>query len=472
MEPIKSSKIKSEKTRISSSRVLRSKKNDVSVSPSLEPECLSSVPENKLYNILKNNRKELPEFLEKYGDYKNLVNDITDMEVKYGTEKNPNVLEELLIKKNSVITELPTHELITVLKCLVAVLQIKLVCEIYARTGILSLMLKKHFFVQELNDVKIKSLDFINDDIKNDQTYSCVEKFDSSTFYREIVINNTLLILNWPSTLITEDVSFSNTLRDKNVPAIVILGDFMDNITTENRFCILLSSLGYRMLKFPVKQISWGDYFYKNKFYPKNSSVSTLTLFILVDRMNLTKEFIISMCGENNFLKERYSIPESHANNVNLLQSRRLIQDLVIRQKIPEWILNIENESEFLKVYVFCAKILKNKYFYIPYWIKDIPSLTFWYLSTIHRVLPEITKSDEKKFYEYMSKINNLQHEGLQCYKDKKIISPYIVSIKDAEKFILLDFSTVDSDKTWKNSYEEFVLKFNITFRTIEEPII
>lgn len=427
-----------------------------------------------LFNSLNKHetKHELVKFLSSHGtNYDKLIKTIHKLEEKYSTIEIPNVWESLLIDKKNVyncVTEIPTTELINVISCMAVVCDVEHIYELDARSGLLSLFLKKHIHNEyKRHDIMISTMKNSNNGLFLNSIGKHVASMESSPKYIKLVkhavyhmydnkldtktdYSRVMLVVNWSGNSKLHKIK--DLIQKTMVPITIILGDMYRNICKE--FVTDMTSLEYDYYHLPVKQISWADYFYKNNHYSKNTAASMMS--IIINKNIINKDSLMTMF-DNSVIDKR---PKK-------LSIRQIAQDIMMQRKIPQWIVSLEHK-QFMNMMQMYTMMMHNGFNgYVPLWIDNVKSYTFWYLSWMNKLLPKqlITYDPDKQnnhhdiFENYMKHVCGLQIHGLEHYKKQGIIKDYIGTLGEAEKFILLDAST--SNKQWKENRKTFIIQFN-----------
>jgi hypothetical protein len=392
-----------------------------------------------LSDILMSNREYLYKYLTERGTYKKIKSDMKKIEKEYSTEKRLNILEELCLSddSNNSIVEMPTVELLRTIQFLCNVFDIHTISELYARSGILSCMINNMFKNENNENIEINAYD------NTGGMYYKTEPYTRETI--EAMDYNTLLILNWPD--LHNRNNYLELLTNKRFANVIII-DNQSNSYVNDNFLIKMRDAGYTYIPLYVKQLCCYDYFEKNAWYEKNTSVSMMHLFTC-SRLELAMEFIFDGIGNETFNMPRDS-----------RTLRQLFQDFAIQGKIPLWICNIENDNEFMMIVSLYKKMCENlDNANIPYWIWNVKSFKFWCLCVHNNTLPRKLKRNKKLFEKFMRKILGLPNKGLVEYKRRKIIPEYIKTLRDAEKYIFLTYLT--DNTRYLDNYDDFVILFN-----------
>ena len=223
-----------------------------------------------LYDIFKNDREKLLEFLKvncKYDYLKELLVDIEE-------NQKDNIYDLFLsrvgleINKQKAIYELPTAELLTVIKTICDCSNIKHIEEIAAGQGLVSATLK-NYLGEEYNVEATDGGRWSN--TSHNKTYYPVTR----KLYLEYCLDNAfnfdnkLLLISWVPTTDLRDLI--KLLEIKKPKHIIIIGCPFD----KQIFSIRSLNFGYQGSTIPVKQLCYRDYYKNNKYF----------LLILVDHL-------------------------------------------------------------------------------------------------------------------------------------------------------------------------------------------
>jgi len=355
------------------------------------------------HNLLKHCDSKLVDFLKNYGNYTNLSKLITIFE-----KNGPiNILGKLLNvqDRKMTISELPTRELLNIIRGIMVSYDLKYAHEIYARSGILSKCLKEHCM-----DMDIEVFAYDCYPTPTDTKFIKISNIDK--IYETKNISYSLIIVNWPH----NKSNIHHILKKLNPKFILFIGDIGGMTKIENAHT-WLHNKGYENTILYGKQISWTDYFYYNQEKSCHSN-SALSLYTLT-RTKINKSNLIEIIGpENCIVKKEKSMID-------------LLYDLAIQEKIPLWICRNVPAIELYSKYIHDGL----KKLSIPIWITNIDTLKFWlYCNMNYRLRQSI---DEKTFYHGLALINNLKQNGLHWALANSIVSDKIKNMEDAENEII-----------------------------------
>jgi hypothetical protein len=333
-----------------------------------------------------------------------------------------------------------------------------LVSEMYARSGLLSCMINDMFKSSEKSVVVNAYGDnnVINED-SNNSIYYNVKKL-TPTLIKNID-KNSMIILNWPN--FNKRDNFLKLFMNNRFKCIIVIENQLNYKFVNQKFIKGMISKKYKYIPLFVKQLSCYDYFKYNKHYEDKTCVSMTHIFIN-SNIEITKEDIILGTSESNYVTKRKK-----------QSTRQIFQDMAIQGKLPLWICNTEDESNSNHQYGFehlvnlYKNILLNPIYnhVIPTWLSNIHEIKFWCVCMEQNLFLDKFNYGTN-FRDYMDKILNLQYKGLNTYKQEQIISDYIISLKEAEKYILLTYLTDDIKYLIDNN--SFVTLFNDTWLKYE----
>jgi hypothetical protein len=412
----------------------------------------------ELCRIFKVDRGELPQFLKincKYDYLKNLLSKIE--EDHYSQEMNTkdiNILYSLFVgymgnesNKQRAIYELPTEELLIILKYICDFLNIKHVEEIGAGQGLLSHMLQHHLgddYTVVASDGRWAETSYRH------KYYNVIKKLFLSYCLDDINFDDKLLVISWADKDITD---LHKLLELKTPKNLVIIGYSNDNYIFHLRE--KLKNLGYTGATIPVKQLCYRDYFHNNKYYPDESCVSSLMFMT----KNEEDPDILNKLLLN--IKLRYS--NCLSKKVGKITDKFILQDIIVNYIGNYYLINsLDNEERFKKLYKYCLRIMKKSTIVIPTYLEKYKEFIFWSVKSIKDKYPLQILSREK-FIEYMELINTLDGEnGLENLKENGYMATWIGNNDDAEKYLWLDFS--HKSKKWKETYNSFLLAFGTVY--------
>lgn len=417
--------------------------------------------DNNLYKILKRNRHQLPEFLKQNCSYDFLKTQLIAIEEKYSKDKNNDgsVIKDLLLgnigeenNKQKAIYELPTNELLQIIKYICEYLQITQIEEIASGMGLLSHMLN---YVLG-NNYKIDA----TDGIRWAET-SCEQKYydvKTKLFLNYCIDNNyyltdKLVIMSWIPQ--NEFVDLLQLIEVKKPKYLMIIDDKFSK--TYNKLCSRLDFLNYKKVGIPVKQISYKDYWFNNTYLPETSCVCTSTLlFATRDDINMDTMLLNIKLKLNNCL----------AFNNSCISDKFIIQDIIHNNYNKKFLINaLENELMIDKI-ALSIKFLLKKNIKIPDYLESVQEYTFWFnkIKNNHYPLNITNRQKFKEYKKYIELIDNSISEtqiqnNLNTLRQSGILTQWVFNIIIAKKFIWLEYST--TIKTWKASYNNFITEFN-----------
>lgn len=396
-----------------------------------------------LYITLKNDRDELPNFLKKNCDYAFLKNLLIEIENNKEHGKNKNIIKKLFLgkcglesNKQKAIYELPTNELLKIIKFICEYLNVNIIEELASGQGLLSHMLEFKLG----NSYTINATDGLrNIETSNKNKYFNVQnKMFLNYCLDDTNFDNKLVIISW--TPLNDYVDLCNLLRIKKPENIIIIGD------KHNKLFNKFKELNYECCIIQAKQLCFKDYF-KNNIISNDETITSSILFA-----TLKQDIHIKTLLLNIKLKLNDCLLKINNNN-----SDKIIIQNAIRKMEIEYILPMITDDNIKEIVRMTCDI--NKYqFQIPNFIKNYDELIIWYNLEKKRKYPTNIKT-KKKFKEFMSYNNKLNSDGgLDELKNKGVLSNWVTDIQMASKFIWLDYSTIN--KKWKHSIQEFQNEF------------
>lgn len=406
----------------------------------------------ELYNILKFERNALPEFLKlncKYDYLKSLLIKLENDNINK-EEKELNLIKALFLgqlgnesNKQRAIYELPTEELMVVIKYICDFLNIKHIEEVAAGQGLLSYMLK-YYLGDDYNVVATDGFRWM-ETVHNTMYYPVSNKLLLTYCLDNISFDDKLLIISWVPENDASD--FWKLLETKSPKNIVIIGCPYDNHIFDLR--IQLDNRGYTSVGIPTKQLCYRDYFKYNKYYPKDSSRSSI-IFATNDASNINTMLLNMKLKHDNCLCKK----------ITKISDKLILQDIIVNNIGNYYLLDsLEDNMKFKKLLKFIPKLLQISAI-VPTYLRKYKEFVFWSTKIIQNKYP-LNISTREKFKEYKQNIIML-NTNQDAYLDlinQNVIPSWVSNIDDAEKCIWLDFS--HSSKKWKESRNIFLVTFN-----------
>jgi len=418
-----------------------------------------------LYNSLLHRRLDLADLLLKDGDYDNLSKLLKEIEEKID-EKD--IIHKLMMAKKttvnitpgqrSKINELVTKELINVIFCICNVINTKGKLEIHefnGGSGLLTYLLSKKFEDDKDNDVKF----FTYETLLMDTQYYRATADTLQNYITRNIINmdiTRICILNWPSR--NDEVDIEALLNNKLFDAVFIIGEPYDRTGVSGDFFEhFYEQESYGVSILPVKQLCHLDYFKNDNIRNKKSCRSAVTLLLNNNYSFLTDD-IREICGKTNFVE---NVPEN-------ITEAECIQDLTEMELIPSWIIKMEPGLECDKAVRILKNIITKQITLdkqlIPSWLPEnnIDILEFWYTIVCAKKFPLLIKTKEQitDYYNAFAKLSC--PGGLSRCKVNCSIPLWIDSVKIAEKYLFVDYSTEPTDKSWKEDLVKLLEKYKL----------
>ncbi|QKF94082.1 hypothetical protein QKU48_gp0624 [Fadolivirus algeromassiliense] len=397
--------------------------------------------QNLLY-VLEKNRGDLIQFLTKNYEYNYLTEQLIKIEQEI---KKPGIITDLFLgkcgiepNKQMAFYELPTFELLTIIKAILEYINIKNVEEIGAGVGLLSAMLKHHY-----SDLSINTTDgnrWIETSSNKKYCNVNIKLFLEYCLDSNFTFDNKLLLISWiPQNELSD---FITLIKKKKPKHIIIIGDIANIIYT--KIFETINTLNYKFVGIPSKQICYRDHYTTNNF----DRIKSTTIFATNDNTINIKNLLLMIKTkyENCLSKKR--------NKINDIE---LLQDLIIKNFKSKFLLDNLNESTYKKLYKEIYYMSINNY-KIPEYIYSYDEYQFWFNRMKHKKYPLNINSRDKfeEYYSYIDKLNS--DDGFYVLINHGIIPEWISDNIMADKFLFVEFSTVN--KKWKCSNEHFINEF------------
>lgn len=416
---------------------------------------------DSLYSSLVEDREELLNVIDKIDDYHVFRQTIRDIEEKYGDKYN--IWQEICMgfhgnkmNKLSAIYEFPTKQLINVLSTLFEIFNIRKIDEVGAGMGLLTTQLQKKF-KKDNYDVNIVASDNnASNTTSISLDYVSIRKKAVEDIYFQITKNINppeAVIMAWTDEIKNKEIigEFDKLIKTNKIKMFVFIGNIFKKYILSDDFIKTAYDLGYVLIRLPILQISYLDYFYRNELDIKSRSITSI--LVHKSMVNFDKNTLMNICGIENFYEEQKLNPYSY-----------IFQDSAISKKCPFWLCHLKDENDIKTAKEIFEKNFMNG---IPIWIKNMKSLTFWHRQNTLRDFPTNINSEEKlaEYSEYYDKISELglRRSGL---KERNILPEWINNDIEAKQFIWLMFSIPDTytgGNEWKESKEVFINLYDNT---------
>jgi len=402
----------------------------------------------ELKRILKKNRKELPNFLQNNGSYKELKECLIKIE-EYYQHENMNSIRKLLLgehgnesNKQQAIYELPTKELIESIHNICKMFNITIIEEMCAGLGLISKMLELNTNLNINTTDSYTWLETINGHYKN-----VIKKNILEYISEENTFENKLILISWITR--QQYIYLSKLIEIKKPKYLMIIGNIYDK--DYKIFTNKMNNMEYTEYVIPIKQISYRDYYKENIYFPNNCNHSNTTIYIR--NSNVSHIDIINNIGYINLNKM-----------IRKYTSEMYLQDLCIDNVISKWIYKDLNNLDYVKLgyliidisYLLTHGIIPPKY------ITNYDDFEFF--MKIYNNFPKLI-NNYSKFKEYKNLIEQLNNNGLNLLKNNNIIPNWIDNIEECKMYIWLDFSV--TDKKWKinkNKFMNYASYYNFIF--------
>lgn len=405
----------------------------------------------QLYKILKYDRNKIKDFLINNNSYNYLRNLLEQIEKHKITEKDSNIIMKLFlgqvgleINKQRALYEMPTNELLTIIKFLCEYLNINNVEELIAGQGLLSSLIK-HKLGNNYNVTSTDGNRWIETNCSL-KYYDVTNKLLLKYCVEDNNFNDTLLIAAWlPSNDINDFILFLTLKKPKY---LIILGNTINN-TNYVKVRNELDTLNYNCVNIKCKQLCYKDYFLINKQYPNEYCKSSLLFATLDENINIKKMMLTLKLKHKNCL----------ATKLRHFTDKMIIQDFVYHSGFPSFLLNIsENENQAVLLLELLNNI-KSHNMTVPYYLKNYSELKFWFNKSLNARFP-LKINERAKFIEYKEYLRTINSSGgISTLKENGILPSWVNNTDTAEKFIWLEFSS--DRKKWKDSRYEFNQEFS-----------
>lgn len=423
---------------------------------------------DKLYDAFTNNRDQLANFLKTdirlilHNNLKELFLEIN----KKWDHTNGNSITELLLgsigpecNRQKAIYELPTFELMVTILSISKYFKISTIEEIMAGQGLFGALFDNYFktanIILNVTDGMCQCETFGNN------PYYPVEKKYIIEYLTEKNDENKMFVTLWPN--IRTSKIHLNEFINKIKPKIFIL---VGQKGIYKKHFKLFKKAKYQSLTFVPYQICYRDTITNTNEFSSLPDInnSSLTIFIEESIKNDLKDE--SMKDD---LKELHNKITSYTNNFRLLDSLEIfrkeeqqITDKYIlkffaeQQLIPNTIITNVSDDE-IKELIKCLYNLSisKESVYIPEYLTSLPEFKFWYQLYTTNKFPKLLKTYERfnEFKTYHEKIESSPFIPSSSEMKNKNVFPYWVNNKqDALKCLVLDYSTEERYKLWKQS--------------------
>jgi hypothetical protein len=341
-----------------------------------------------LYNTLLNDRENLIPVFEQMNDYFELKEIIKQLESE---KKELDVLYKLCNGhignkyKSSAIYELPTRQLIESIAMLFQIFNIRNIDDVGCGMGLLSALLKKQFDKDNYNVELIASDNGSSDSTNIPLSFYPIHKKD----IYDIVIQheNNLeppdgIICTWPINKMENN--FNELIKNRYIKMFIFIDDIKYTNILSDRFVKLVEENKYTIIKLPIYQICFLDYFSNNIIECRSTST-------IIVKNELLNEFI-------NF----YEILSPNLYKYSNYDELNIdFNDMAIIGKIPFWIaqLQLTNEKNIITSIISYLDIINHKF--IPLWIPNMELLIFWFIQFIKKMFPSHINNVEMLYQYY-----------------------------------------------------------------------
>jgi hypothetical protein len=444
---------------------------------------------DRFYDIITNNRHQLSSVLKEdkvYTTYETLSRLFLEINRKY-TYTDGNIITDLLIgniglecNKQKAIYELPTFELMCTIFSIVIYFNVKNIEEIMAGQGLFA-SLFRHYFIDK-NNTNILNFN-ATDGMCQCETFSnpyypiekkyiveyLIEKETNGGQPNEDLDLDKMFIAIWPN-MDMHTAQLQEFITEIK-PAYFILVGQKGMYKTYSK---VLKNSKYEEVTFLPYQICFKDTITEDGSKDGSTlpdiSHSSVTLFIK-DGFKKKED----LCEIGNNIK---ILANSLALSDDIFRSRELmITDLYVikflteQHMIPPTIVKNISDSEIRDLVVCLYNLSKLRDpVHIPEYLISLGEFKFWY--NLHRAnkFPKLVKKYNrfKNFMMLYEEIDSTPFipSNIMIMKDKNIFPQWVSSKHDAIKCLILDYSTGDNYKVWKQSKQIMNEFYNSIFKT------
>lgn len=448
------------------------------------PEELNKLAE-EFYNVLTVNRDQLGNFLKKdirYTTYKTLSQIFIEIQNKRNYV-NGNLVTDLLLgligpecNKQKAIYELPTFELMATIFSIAVYLDVKAIEEIMAGQGLFGSLFEHYYVKNNGHDISFNSTDGICQcETSGNNPYYPIEKkylieylIEKETGDKQIGKDKIFLAL-WPNLeiSITQFKEFINRI----IPEFFILVGQKDMYKD---YFKVFKKAKYDELTFTPYQICFKDTITKDGRGSDTNlpdiSHSTVTLFTNENIKDNKKEINDSICALANSFNIKGSEPYSFRNKGIDETDKYVLKFFSEHQLIPSPVVKDIPDIEIKNIIKYLFDLSKHrKPVSIPDYLISLEEFKFWYQLYKTNRFPKLLKTHErfnefKTFYEEIDR-NNFIPANVIALKNKNILPQWVSNKQDGIKCLILDYSTSDRYKLWKQSRDLMNDFYNNLFR-------
>lgn len=419
---------------------------------------------DEFYDALTINRDELGNFLKKdpkHITYNNLNQFFIEIQNKHDY-KNGNLITDLLLgyigpecNKQKAIYELPTFELMATILSIALYFDIKTIEEIMAGQGLFGLLFE-HFFLKK--DIILNVTDGICQcETSGNNPYFPIEKkylveylIEKETSDKDIA-KDKLFIALWPNVSI--QIRQLKEFIQKIAPQFFILVGQKDMYKL---YFKEFKKAKYDEIIFTPYQICFKDTITKDGS-DVNANLpdiyhSTVALFIKENKDNKNE-----IMDKISALANSFSESPIFRQNITEANDKYILKYFSEQRLIPPLVVQNISDTEIKNIIRYLFDLSKRKkHVSIPKYLISLDEFKFWYQLYKTNKFPKLLKTYErfnefKNFYEQIDK-NNFIPSNVIRLKNKNIIPQWVNNKQDAIKCLILDYSTSDKYKLWKES--------------------